>query len=219
MKTMMGVNTLKELEFIYKRYSVRRFTDEPVKDEDLKEIMSAAIQAPSGKHRQNWHFVIVKNPDRIKGLAEVVEKKNKFIGDQLEDKEWGEKFKKFSKYATLFKGAPIVVLIYAGEYEPTGVRELEALGGYEDEINALIKANPGVQGVSAAIENLMLAAAQLGYGTCWMTSPNYAAKEIDEYLGFKKEGYYLAAVTPIGVPDGEGSAPKRKELKEFITII
>ena len=89
----------------------------------------------------------------------------------------------------------------------------------QEEIDALNMANPGLQGVSAAIENLMLSAGELGYGTCWMTSPNYAAKEISEYVNFNKEGCYLAALTPLGVPATEGKSPERKPLEEVITVI
>ncbi|WBW98314.1 nitroreductase family protein [Oceanirhabdus sp. W0125-5] len=210
---------MKNLEFIYKRHSIRKFTEEEVKEEDLKAIMEAAIQAPSGKHRQNWHFVIVKNKEKIEGIAKLIEEKNKKIADKLPDKEWADGFKKFVKYATIFRTAPVLVIVYAGDYIPTGLKEFKAIGASQEEIDALNKANPGLQGVSAAIENLMISAGELGYGTCWMTSPNYAAKEISEYVNFNKEGYYLAALTPLGVPATEGKSPERKPLEEVITVI
>lgn len=210
---------MSKLDFIYKRHSIRKYTDECVKEEDFNAIMKAAVQAPSGKHKQNWHFVVVKNKEKIERIAEIIEEKNAKIADSLSDKEWGENFKKFVKYATVFRTAPIAILVYAKEYMPTGLKELEAIGGYEDEIEMLIKANPGVQGVAAAIENLMIASAELGYGTCWMTSPNYAAKEISEFVGFEKEGYYFAALTPLGVPAVEGRSPERLPLEDVVTII
>lgn len=210
---------MSNLDFIYKRKSIRKYTDEKVDEKDFTEIMKAAVQAPSGKHKQNWHFVVVKNKEKIERLAEIIEEKNAKLADALPDKEWGEGFKKFVKYATVFRTAPIAILVYAGEYKPTGIKEMKAIGGYEKEIELLEKANPGLQGVSAAIENLMIAAAELGYGTCWMTSPNYAAKEMSEFLGFNKEGYYLAAVTPLGVPAVEGNSPERLPLEDVMTII
>jgi len=71
-----------------------------------------------------------------------------------------------------------------------------------------------------ALENLQLAAANLGYGTCWMTGPTYAAQEISEYIGFTKAGYFLAAMSPLGVPDeGKWAYPPRKPVEEILTII
>ena len=57
------------------------------------------------------------------------------------------------------------------------MKELKAIGACEEEIQEVVRTNPGIQSVSAAVENLMLAAADMGYGTCWMTSGNYAARE------------------------------------------
>ncbi len=56
-----------------------------------------------------------------------------------------------------------------------------------DEIHTLLKPSPGVQNVAAAMENLLLAAANMGYGGCWMTGPNYASEEICEVLDLKKK--------------------------------
>ena len=72
-----------QLEFIYKRHSVRNFTDEPVKEADLQAIFKAATYAPSGKNRQNWHFVLVKNKEksakvrRIKAVSTCKQKTNR----------------------------------------------------------------------------------------------------------------------------------------------
>ena len=65
----------------------------------------------------------------------------------------------------------------------------------------------------------LLAASALGYGGCWMTSPNYAAKEISDFIGFQKEGYYYVAMVPLGVPEGEIKSPPRKDIEEVMTII
>ena len=47
------------LERCRQRFSVRKFTDEPVSDEDLNYILEAARLAPSAVNRQPWKFVIV----------------------------------------------------------------------------------------------------------------------------------------------------------------
>ncbi|WP_202710157.1 nitroreductase family protein [Sporosalibacterium faouarense] len=90
----------------------------------------------------------------------------------------------------------------------------------EEDIKNLIKSSSGIQNISAAMENLLLAAANMGYGGCWMTGPNYAAKEIEKLIGFEKEGYHLATMTPLGIPeDSKPSRPPRKSLDDVLTII
>jgi nitroreductase len=46
------------------RRSVRRVKDTPVPDEALQAILTAGTQAPSGKNRQPWRFVVVKSDRR-----------------------------------------------------------------------------------------------------------------------------------------------------------
>ncbi len=114
----------------------------------------------------------------------------------------------------------MLVLIYAGPYD-TIANTLQADGLMSDEqALAYARSNPGIQNIAAAMENLQLAAIAMGYGTCWMTGPTYAAEEISCYIGFKKEGYYLAALTPLGVPAAEKlTSPPRKPLEEVLTFI
>jgi hypothetical protein len=43
--------------------------------------------------------------------------------------------------------------------------------------------------------------------------------EIQSYLGIDKDKYYLALITPLGVPAEEVNSPKRKDLSEVVTWI
>jgi nitroreductase len=211
---------MSELDFIYKRHSVRKFKEQAVPLEDIKEIIKAATYAPSGKNLQNWHFVVVRNKEKIEQMAALIEKKAYKIAESLKEDALKKRFLRSLDYTTLFKNAPVTILIYAGPYPITGEKILTTISAPEEEINQLLKPAPGIQNIGAAIENLLLAAANMGYGTCWMTSPNFAAQELSDFIGFKKEGYYLAAVTPLGVPwESELTSPPRKPLEEIMTIV
>lgn len=48
------------------RRSVRRFTDAPIDQEVLDELLEAALAAPSGSNIQAWRFVVVDDPRVIK---------------------------------------------------------------------------------------------------------------------------------------------------------
>jgi len=60
-------------EAVARRYSYRGdFTDQPVPRDDLRKIVQAGIQAPSGKNEQTTSFVIVDDPELLGKIAEVV---------------------------------------------------------------------------------------------------------------------------------------------------
>ena len=59
---------LKELEI---RRSLRRFTNEPVSDQQLEQLLRAAMQAPSARNQQPWEFVVVKNQETFAKIQEI----------------------------------------------------------------------------------------------------------------------------------------------------
>ena len=74
---------------------------------------------------------------------------------------------------------------------------------------------PGLQSVSAAIQNMLLAVHALGYGSCWMTGPLVAQESFEKLLGYDKDRF-IAALLPIGVPDENPPARSRKPLEEVV---
>jgi nitroreductase len=199
----------KNLEFIYKRHSIRRFKDEDVPTEDIKKIIEAATYAPSGRNLQNWHFVVVKNKEKLNEIEKRIRDKAKSLGDDSS-----------LSYTTFFKDAPATIFVYAGPYPMSGIEMLEQGNASKQEIEDYKKHSPGIQNIGSVMQTLLLAAANLGYGGCWMTGPMFAKKEIEEYIGLNKEGYELVCITPLGVPEeSELTSPARKPVEEVLTII
>ena len=49
------------MEIILTRRSIRKYTEQPVSDEVLKELLEAAMCAPSAGNRQPWCFVVIND--------------------------------------------------------------------------------------------------------------------------------------------------------------
>ena len=49
--------------------ALRQFQDRPIEEEDLRRILEAARWTGSSKNRQNWSFVLVRDPVMIERLA------------------------------------------------------------------------------------------------------------------------------------------------------
>jgi nitroreductase len=50
---------MEAMEAILSRRSIRRYTGEPVPEEVIKELLAAAMSAPSASNEQPWQFVII----------------------------------------------------------------------------------------------------------------------------------------------------------------
>lgn len=208
------------IEGIYKRKSIRKFTDEPVKREDMIICLEAACQAPSPKHQQNWKFVVIQNKTLINQLADIVEARHQSITACAQEEKIQEKFSKLMRYYTLFKGAPAVVVVYAKPYFMIEEKILKGQVAQLEIIEQIKSTQSAAQAVGAAVENFMLAATSLGYGTCYMTGPAHAKKEIEALIGTVSEEYEMMSMIAIGVPIEETTdKPARLPLEDIVYFI
>ena len=67
-------------EAIKNRHSVRKFKNKDVEEEKLNRILEAARFAPSASNRQEWRFVVIRNPETRKKMIEVANGQS-FIGE------------------------------------------------------------------------------------------------------------------------------------------
>ncbi|MEJ6583067.1 MAG: nitroreductase family protein [Crocinitomicaceae bacterium] len=106
-------------EKIDKRRSVREFSDAPVAQEVMENIVMAASTAPSGAHKQPWTFCLISNVNlksKLRELAEEEEKKSysgRMSDEWLEDlaplgTDWVKEF---------IDVAPWIVVIMKRAYE------------------------------------------------------------------------------------------------------
>jgi nitroreductase len=59
------------LEAIHTRRSIRKYTDQPVADELIDQILTAGMMAPSARNEQAWQFVVVRRPETLQALSQV----------------------------------------------------------------------------------------------------------------------------------------------------
>jgi len=59
------------VQTILARRSIRRYTDEPVSEGDIKTLLEAAMAAPSASNRKPWYFVVLTKRETLDRLAEI----------------------------------------------------------------------------------------------------------------------------------------------------
>ncbi|MDT5007600.1 MAG: hypothetical protein QOJ24_4776 [Mycobacterium sp.] len=142
------------LAVMHAQRACRRFDpDGKVLDADLELMLESAVHAPSAENSQPWSFVVVRNEETRAQLAEWwTETWNAgggdFVRQSLDDKvlvadlEYG-----FSRGG--FAAAPVIVVVCA---DSERVPEIYAPSS-----------------IYPAVQNLLLAAADLGYASCLTT--------------------------------------------------
>jgi len=199
------------------RRSIRRFKSDPVPKSDIEKMVYAASMAPSGGNLQPWHFLAVTNPECRDSMVSIVHDEGVAFFSTMYEKVPP----RFILPSLVFSTAPLVFAVL------TARSLLEEDGCFctflknnriEDRYTDLYGGFVNVQSASAAVENLLLAAYDLGYGSCWIRVPYYARERLEKFL--KVEPLWdLLALVPVGVPDQSPSPPPRKPVKEILTYI
>jgi nitroreductase len=182
------------------RRSIRKFQDTPITDEMLQTILMAAIQAPSGKNRQPWRFVIVKGDQRIEMVRIMREGIANFRarGDDPGSSEGSVR---------VMEQAPATIFIF----NPYGLQPW-----LSHNLDQMINDVVDIQSIGAAIQNMLLAAQDLGLGSLWICDVFYAYEELCQWLDEK--GEMIAAVS-LGYPAEYPPARSRKPFSEVTRFV
>ena len=57
-------------EAILTRRSIRRYTEQPVDDATVKQLLEAAMAAPSANNQQPWHFIVIDERAKLDAITE-----------------------------------------------------------------------------------------------------------------------------------------------------
>ncbi|HEY3298514.1 MAG TPA: nitroreductase family protein, partial [Armatimonadota bacterium] len=202
---------------ISSRRSIRKFKPDPVPENDLRTIIECATKAPNANNRQMWKFVAITNREILCGMKDAILKKLDALSQLPETEDYRARLQASRGYSTFFADAPVTIAVFREPYE-SAVDELLHKRGIGREMIDQLRQRPDIQSIGAAVENLVLAAHALGYGTCWMSSPCLAGQEIANLLNVKSP-WELVALLPLGEPDQQPAPRPRKPLEEVLEFI
>ena len=191
------METLKAIE---NRRSIRKFKPDLISKEILEKILLAGTLAPSGKNKQPWKFYVVQG-DKRQALASEMQKgmtRLEAIGVSTSSARYS---------LEVMKQAPATIFVF----NPTSKHPLlkrNTLETYSDVVD--------IQSVGAAIQNMLLAAIDLGLGSLWICDVFFGYEELCSWLGEK--GQMIAAVS-FGYPDQEPQPRPRKPVEEVTKFI
>jgi nitroreductase len=188
-------------EAIQNRAMVREYSAKPLTEKDREMILKAGIRAPNASGNEQWYFVVVETPEKQEELYRRLIDAQKFYYKKMLKKPLSaEKIQRWVSSAErgAFK-APFYVAIFSDLRERfCTIPEIEELWAH--------------QSVAAAIENMLLAAWEMGIGGCWFGVPLLEEDKFYRLLGIENDDLKLAAVIGFGYPAGE-TKPREREKK------
>jgi nitroreductase len=188
------------LDAIAGRRSIRKFQDKPLPDEVVRQILEAATLAPSGKNSQPWRFYVVREEKR----AEMVRVMREGMAHA---QEAGVPLGSAEGSARIMERTPVTVFVFNKD-----AQFAESPQDVGDVLGTLVD----VQSIGAAIQNMLLAALELGVGSLWICDVFYAYEELCAWLG---ETHQMIAAVSFGYPDEAPGPRPRKGVDEVTSWV
>lgn len=168
----------------------RYLKPDPVPEGLIEQILDVATKAPSGQNKQPWVFVVVQDPDVRAAIAEHARVLwEKFARDysrpEVDTYQWSDT----DAWATgTFAQAPVMIVVC----------------GDTNEMDAALLGSS----IFPAVQNILLAALDLGLGSLLSSLPVVSADDARAILSLPEHVVPLAVV-PVGWPERTLGPPKR----------
>jgi nitroreductase len=176
------------LEAIKTRHSVGKVKADALPRDLIEKLLDAGNDAPNHHKVRPWRFVVLTGDGRTK------------LGDAMSasqrDRQPGLPPEAFDKTRALPLRAPVVIAV--GVDKPTEVKipELENYAA-----------------VSAACQNILLAAHALGLGAIWRTGEWARDAKVKEFLGFAPD-QHIAGFIYVGYPEATVEYAQRPTVED-----
>ena len=175
------------------RHSTRKFKEELVPQEVLDKVIEAGRQAPSGKHKNQSRFIVIRKKEVLQELIALVQQEfAKMEVTPENDDNFGGAIRAAKKggYAFMYNAPILIVVANKRDYG----------NKYAD--------------VSCAMQNMMLAANALDLGSCWINQlrwlqDNPVLRAYLQKLGMAEDEEVCASLS-IGYPDTPDGLPGRR---------
>ncbi len=196
--------------------SVRRRLDfdRPVDDRLIEECLEYAVQAPTGSNRQGWRFVVVTDPVKRAGLADLYRRGwDRYVdmagsaaalaadtdlagaGDSPRAAQQMRVMRSASYLAENMHRVPVMVIpCLPGRIDQSGFGAASSLAS-----------------IVPSAWSFMLGARERGLGTCWTTIHLMFEQEAAELLGIPYETVSQVALITVGHTIGTDFQPATRQ--------
>lgn len=189
--------------------AMRRFTDEPVADDDITACLRAAVQAPSGGNIQPYQFVVVTDPDRRAEIARIYLRAWERYAPAVaaitpapKDEEAGRRHARnvavSDELARSLAAVPVHILVLMPKIDMIVTDD-----------QGPMDVGPTYASVYPAVQNLILAARSRGLGTVLTTVYRIYEDEVRAVCAIP-DRFEIVALLPLGHPRGHWGIAARR---------
>lgn len=197
------------IKVILSRCSVRMFKQDPIPDQVILKILECGVRAPNAGGSEPWYFIVVRDESLRREVHKLLLKAHElYATSALKEPLPPEKVSKWvQRIVSGMYLAPVYIAAYADFRRSTHKVQ------YSEVEKVYI-----IQSVSAAVENITLAAHALGLGSVWLGVPLLMKDKFDELLK-PPEGCELQAIVALGYPSEQPRVRPRRNINEVVKII
>ena len=182
-------------EVLAARRTVREFTSAPVDPAAVRRAIAAAITAPAPHHSTPWRFAVLESERaRIALLDDMLAA---WVTDLRGDGFTPEQIARRTRRGEPLRRAPLLIV---------PCLHAEAAHAYPDQRRAAAEREMFVVAMGAAVQNLLVALAVEGLGSCWVSSTMFCRDTTRRALGLPDAWDPMGAV---GVGHPAAPAPDR----------
>jgi nitroreductase len=216
-------NSIRLFEAMYTARAMRWLKPDPIPDAMIEQILEAATQAPNAGNRQNWLFMVVRDPAQRGRIGEIYRRVSAWVLQRYQH-QGRPANQPESEYQRMMHGgmhlyeqmgnAPVLLI------PCLRITPFELPAEIPEEIRSAMRdAAPWTAGASIypAVQNIILACRALGLGTVLTTNHTIAEEEIKQVLNLPRE-FRTFALMPIGYPERNFGPVKRRPVAEVAML-
>ena len=188
------------------RRTVRDFTAEPVDPAAATRAIAAAITAPAPHHSTPWRFVVLESAQARAALLDDMPAA--WIADLRGDGFTEEQIARRVRRGEPLRRAPLLIV---------PCLHAEAAHRYPDDRRNAAEREMFVVAMGAAVQNLLVALAVDGLGSCWVSSTMFCRPVVAKALGLP-DGWAPMGAVGVGHPAAPTPDRPPRDPADFMII-
>lgn len=201
-------DTVGLLEGMATTRAIRRYQNEPIPDDVLRDIMFAATRAPSGSNRQPFRFMVFTDSERAREVKSLIGRGAQALWDSKRQTDGydatvevndsspkARMARTMQSYVDNFADVPALVLACLVRYRPPTPTEGAS--------------------VYPSCQNILLAARARGYGGVLTGFHGFVEEELRTLL-LIPDNVFMAATITLGKPVGGHGPVRRVPMNEVV---